>query len=203
MKHTIRKSILLVLSLVSILCFQVSPVYADTDGTEMQVVQAENLEIQLGPDWAGVEFELKTDAGLYPGTIAVGEDGVLRLEIGGSSSYVLSCMNSSVAIPDPDQAPATTGDEITDPGQEKTDADEGAETDDASTPENTESEGSNNAPSDDSQTVADDQNENTVAGIPVMNIVLFGGGLVLAVGALVGMKLVARRKAEDADYDDD
>ena len=196
MKHAIMKAILLVLSLASILCFQVSTVYADTNGTEMQVVQAEKLEIQLGPDWAGVEFELKTDAGIYPGTIAVGEDGVLRLEIGGSSSYVLSCMNSSVAIPDPDQAPATTGDETTDSDQE-TSLEATNDTNEASEPENT------SEPADENQPAADDRNENTVAGIPVMHIVLFGGGLVLAVGALVGMKLVARRKAEDADYDDE
>lgn len=57
-------------------------------------------------NWAGVEFELKTDAGIYPGTIAVGQDGVLRLEIGGSKSYLLTCMNSSVKTPDPTQVPA-------------------------------------------------------------------------------------------------
>lgn len=40
----------------------------DTDGTELQVAQPVILEVQLGPQWAGVEFQLKTDAGLYPGT---------------------------------------------------------------------------------------------------------------------------------------
>lgn len=61
-------------------------VYADTDGTELQVSQPMTLELQLGPQWAGVEFQLKTDAGLYPGTIIVGEDGVLRTELGGSTA---------------------------------------------------------------------------------------------------------------------
>ena len=74
-----------------------SPIaYADTDGTEIQVVQPEQLEIQLGPAWTGVEFQLQTDAGLYPEPISVGEDGILRLEIGGSSRYVLSCLSSPV-----------------------------------------------------------------------------------------------------------
>ena len=40
----------------------------DTDGTELQVAQPVILEVQLGPQWAGVEFQLKTDVGLYPGT---------------------------------------------------------------------------------------------------------------------------------------
>ena len=63
-----------------------------TDGTEMQVMEAEQLEVQLGKEWAGMEFQLKTDAGLYPGTITVGEDGVLRTELGGSSRYILTGM---------------------------------------------------------------------------------------------------------------
>ncbi len=74
----------------------------------MQVIEPEKLEIQLGADWAGVEFQLKTDSGMYPGTIAVGDDGVLRMELGGSKSYVLTCMNSSVSAPEATQAPATT-----------------------------------------------------------------------------------------------
>ena len=32
----------------------------DTDGTELQVAQPVILEVQLGPQWAGVEFQLKT-----------------------------------------------------------------------------------------------------------------------------------------------
>ena len=76
----------LILSLIitSILLFTLSvPAFArdGTDGTELQIATPEQLEIQLGTAWAGVEFQLKTDAGLYPGTIPVGDDGVLRLEI--------------------------------------------------------------------------------------------------------------------------
>ena len=84
------------------------PVQADTDGTELQVVEPQKLEIQLGQSWAGVEFSLKTDAGMYPNAIPVDETGVLKLEIGGSKSYVLSCLQSSIDIPDPDNnTPAT------------------------------------------------------------------------------------------------
>ena len=111
MKVKLLKGVLTVLSLICILCIPVTPIHAEpqgTDGTEMQVIEPEKLEIQLGADWAGVEFQLKTDSGLYPGTIAVGEDGVLRMELGGSKSYVLTCMNSSVSAPEATQAPATT-----------------------------------------------------------------------------------------------
>ena len=97
------KAIALILAMICILCFPVpaSAISQGTDGTELQVMKPEKLEIRLGEDWAGVEFDLSTDAGKYPGVIVVGEDGVLRMEIGGSSSYILSCANSFDEIPDP------------------------------------------------------------------------------------------------------
>ena len=72
-KQFILTAIILLLSAVL-----VSPplVYAqsdDTDGTEIQVLQPEQLEIQLGTDWAGVEFWLRTDNGMYPDPIPVGQ----------------------------------------------------------------------------------------------------------------------------------
>lgn len=78
----------------------------DTDGTELQVAQPVILEVQLGPQWAGVEFQLKTDVGLYPGTIAVGQDGILRTELGNSGSYVLSCLTLNAAVPAPGDIPS-------------------------------------------------------------------------------------------------
>ena len=91
MKTKIMKCLALVLAMTCILCFPTpaSAAAQGTDGTELEVVQPEQLEIQLGESWAGVAFELKTDAGMYPGVILVGEDGILRLEIGGSTSYIL------------------------------------------------------------------------------------------------------------------
>ena len=73
-----------ILSLVCVIITVLIPqtVFAKdgTDGTELQVMEPEKLEVQLGVDWAGTEFQLKTDAGLYPGTITVDQDGVLRLD---------------------------------------------------------------------------------------------------------------------------
>ena len=47
----------------------------DTDGTELQVAQPVILEVQLGPQWAGVEFQLKTDVGLYRARLPSGRTG--------------------------------------------------------------------------------------------------------------------------------
>ena len=111
MKHKTIKSILLVVAMLCVLCFPVQAMAETQQGThgdELQLMEAQKLEIQLGAEWAGVEFQLKTDAGLYPGTVVVGQDGVLRTEIGGSSTYILTCLNSAVEVPEPTQDSATT-----------------------------------------------------------------------------------------------
>ena len=192
MKMKIAKAVALVLAMVCIFCFPVpaSATAQGTDGTELEVIQPQNLEIQLGESWAGVEFELKTDAGMYPGVITVGEDGVLRLEIGGSENYILSCLNSSVEIPEPGE-PATAATEeapATDPteGEQSVDATEGEETQPT-------------------ETIPAEEEEGTVAGIPVMHIALFGGGLIVAIGALVGINFYQKRsgKSNKTEEDDD
>ena len=173
MKRKSITSILLVLAMLCILCFPVQVLAETKQGTtgdELQLMEAEKLEIQLGTEWAGVEFQLKTDAGLYPGTVKVGQDGVLRMEIGGSKSYILTCMNSAITVPEPTQAPATT------------------ETD----PDN------NNSGTDSAE-----EGSATVAGIPVLHIVLFGGGMVVAIGALIAMHVVKRRRESEPVYDED
>lgn len=210
-----RKKILgaaMALSLGALMLFPVPASAAEgTEGSEMQVLQAEQLEIQLGTDWAGVEFELKTDAGMYPGTIPVGEDGVLRLEIGGSSSYILTCLNSEVSVPDPTQAPATTRESQeenadsdgnvteTEMGDIQSSDEEAEGTQNAE--QETEAVSDVNQESEDSP-AADDE-EKTVAGIPVRHLALFGGGMALAIGSLIGMHVMKRRRAVDADYEEE
>lgn len=173
MKTKTIKSIILCIAMLCIFCFPVQ-VSAEpqqgTTGDDLQLMEAEKLEIQLGTEWAGVEFQLKTDAGLYPGTVKVGQDGVLRMEIGGSKSYILTCMNSAVEVPEVTQAPATT---------------------------ETDSEQNN------SETDTAEEGGATVAGIPVLHIVLFAGGMVVAIGALIAMHVVKRRRENEPVYDED
>ena len=61
-----------------------------TEGDELQVVQPEQMEIDLGTNYAGLEFLLETDFGTYPDPVMVDADGVLRFEVGGSSFYRLT-----------------------------------------------------------------------------------------------------------------
>ena len=76
----------------------------DTDDGEIQITaEPDQLVLQLGPQWAGVEFELKTDAGVYPAPVVMDSSGSLTMDLGGSHTYILSCLASSVAAPVPTQ----------------------------------------------------------------------------------------------------
>ena len=197
MKTKTLQRILFAFTLLFALTFLSPPMaHADTDGTEIQVLQPERLEIQLGTAWAGVEFQLRTDSGLYPDPIPVGEDGVLRLEIGGSSSYILSCMGLSNAIPMVE--PENYGELATVEFPETTS--EAAESDNPVPPEATEA-SAEETPS----TVQETPHPvKTVAGIPVKHVIFFGAGILICVMVLVGLKLAAvnREDDEDEDFDD-
>lgn len=192
MKKNILKCMALVLAMVCILCFPVpaSATSQGTDGTELEVIQPQKLEIQLGESWAGVEFELKTDAGMYPGVIVVGEDGILRLEIGGSENYILSCLNSTVEVPMPGET--VPAEEVIEPA-----ADPSEEAD--PTEDNQEEE---TVPS---ESLPEETQVGTLGGIPVKHLVLFGGGLIVAIGALVGINFYQKRsgKSNNSEEDDD
>ena len=98
-QRRLRVTLLTVVCLAMCLC---TTAFADTDGTEPKITQQpDQLVLQLGTRWAGVEFELRTDAGVFPAPIVVDETGVLTMDLGGSTTYTLSCINSTVPIPDP------------------------------------------------------------------------------------------------------
>lgn len=175
-----------------------------TDGTEIQVMEAEQLEIQLGKEWAGREFQLKTDAGLYPGTITVGEDGVLRTELGGSARYILTCMLTG--NPDDTEQTLATGNDLSEdsadaPDQEgETESQSGEDASSetgAATPQAASAENSTEAAGGEGDT------ENTVAGIPIKHLVLFSVGMVAAVGGLIAIHIVQKRREEQEDYDEE
>ena len=196
MKLKIAKAVALVLAMVCLFCIPVpaSAASQGTDGTELEVIQPQNLEIQLGESWAGVEFELKTDAGMYPGVITVGEEGVLRLEIGGSENYILSCLNSTVEIPLPGETvPVEEGSEVTeDPSEEALPSEEADPMDK-----------NGEASTDPTEEIPAEPTEGSIAGIPVKHIAIFGGGLVLAIGALVGINIYQKCNGKNAGSDED
>lgn len=170
-------------------------VYADTDGTELQVTdQPEKLVIQLGPAWAGVEFELKTDVGVYPQPVVVSPEGVLSMELGGSKTYTLSCLSSPVAPPLP-QAEGTAADE---PGRPDSALEPTVSPDPS--PESDTQETA--MPGPDEQADASSGDGNLVRGIPNMHLFLFAGGLLICVGTLIAMRVLKNRRTRYYDEEE-
>ena len=95
--------------------------YADTDGSELQTTaQPDILTLQLGADWAGAEFELKLDFGVFPVPVKANDFGVLTMDLGGSKTYTLRLLTqvtetSVPAQPDVNPDPPADADPTDDP----------------------------------------------------------------------------------------
>ncbi len=161
---------------------------------------ADKLILQLGPDWAGVEFELVTDVGKYPGTIVVDNTGVLTLELSDSSTFTLSCLNSKVALPEPTlQEPEAQAAEPTEtPIFGSTDLVQPSEP----APANDTEEDQTSEPAAEPQTETNAPAAESEKGIPALQLVLFIGGAVLCVGGLIVMRVLKKRREYDDDDDE-
>ena len=188
------KVVCLLAALASIMAFPVkaSATAQGTSGTELNVVQAQKVEIQLGTNWTGVEFEMKTDAGMYPDAIPVGEDGILRFEVGGSESYILTCLNSYVAVPTPEEAEETVPDNTGETGTAA--ADETLATDVAPA---TDPEPDTTETTDPAEVTADAEL------VPMVYIVVAVVGIVLIAAALVYFIMSQKKNESGNDEDDD
>ena len=220
-----KKRILQIFLLAAVIlfsgCFLPRPcVFADTDGSEIIVVQPETLEIQLGMDWIGAEFQLRTDQGLYPDLIPVGNDGVLRLEIGGSGSYILSCVRTGRTMPIsrpeayytsaplqsvPSSAPVYTPEYVA-PAPESV----VYPVSEATLPQDAEPEAgySDEAAYDDDYYYEEPYDEYyeyediLIAGIPLKHALFFIIGLLTCISILVALQIASVRISEDDDFDD-
>ena|GEM_PF-263688 len=208
MSKPLKKSMVWIMALAVCFCaaFLSTPaVFADTNGTELQVTdQPEKLVIQLGTAWAGVEFELKTDAGLYPQPVVVSAEGVLSMELGGSKTYTLSAMNSPNSAPDPDAATSAPPQDETSPSpdgsqQPSTPSSDSEQVDNPEQQDNSEQTDTQ----DDNSQSGDEQDNNLIKGIPNMHLFMFAGGLIACIAGLVVMWVVKRRKSNRYDDSDD
>jgi len=179
------KNTILVLSLTAAILasFVFSPLaYADTNGSELKITaQPDRLVLDLGSDWAGAEFELKLDAGVFPVPVIVNETGILSMDLGGSKTYSLRLISipaSDEDIIQPDTAQDSSDgppqDSYALPGEQPTEAEQRI----TKTP---------------------------VGGIPTLHLVLFIGGSLAAIGGLVIMKALKKRRYSyyDDEYDYD
>ena len=169
-QRRLRVTLLTALCLAMCLC---TTAFADTDGTEPKITQQpDQLVLQLGTRWAGVEFELRTDAGVFPAPIVVDETGVLTMDLGGSTTYTLSCINSTVPIPDPpsEQAPDSQ--------------------------QQSESSGQVQEPQEQEPT-----GESGDSGVSIVPMVVFFVGLACGIGGLVALYFAKQRRQQE-DYDE-
>ena len=220
-----KKRILQIFLLAAVIlfsgCFLPRPcVFADTDGSEIIVVQPEKLKIQLGMNWIGAEFQLRTDQGIYPDHIPVGNDGVLRLEIGGSSSYILSCVSTGRTMPVsepeayytpaplqsvPSSAPVYTPEYIASPPESVV-----YPVSETALPQDAEPEAgySDEAAYDDDFYYEEPYDEYyeyediLIASIPLKHALFFIIGLLTCISILVALQIASVRISEDDDFDD-
>lgn len=103
------------------------------------------------------------------------ETGVLTMDLGGSTTYTLSCINSTVPIPDPpaEQVPDT---------QQQPDS-------------------SAQQPSGQVQQPQEQVPAGDPAGVPIAPMVVFFIGLACGIGGLVALYF-AKRRRQQADYDE-
>lgn len=103
-----KKVITLILTITVLFCFTL-PVFAEdlpnqgVEGEVIQILEPEILEVRLGKEFANQGFKLKLEYGEFPDTIYADENGVLRLEIGGSSEYIITRVDETK----PDEPDAT------------------------------------------------------------------------------------------------
>ena len=196
------------------------PAFADADGSEIQVVSPSYLEVQLGPAFAGTEFQFRTDTGIYPGLIQVGGDGVLRLEIGGSSHYILSCVSTGMTTPGyipqpeitsppmstpyvPDYQPVTQAAPVT-----QTDPVEQIEpfTQVQSTPLPVQQVPEEYVPDPTSYEQPVEEiiyyEEDAFPAVPMDYLLILIAGLLVCIAVLICLKLASPKSSDDDDFDD-
>lgn len=143
-------------------------VSADTDDYE-----AQQMEIELGREFANKEFYLKTDAGIQPEAFTADENGNLTLAVGGSSRYKV-VYAESVAENSTEQENETTA---------ETETETETETVDAETEPDSE------------QDVSGEKTK----GILIRQSVIFGGGIVVCIVYLI----LSRRKKKSPNNSTD
>jgi len=177
---------------------------ADTGESTLQISgEPAKLIIQLGPGWAGTQFELRTDAGVYPGTIVVSETGLLQMDLGGSKTFTLSRVQATAQQPN---TPAASGTNATPAADVTTAAANASPAAEPTTATDVDldaflaalTEPGTEDPSEQPTT----QEKPPPEGVPVKQILIFGGGVIAAVAALIILSRLKKRRVDDDEEED-
>jgi len=190
------KSFLLITIIIGMsIAYTVLIVYADTNGNELRITnQPDKLVLQLGDDWAGTEFELKLDSGIFPVPVKANSSGVVTMELGGSKTYTLTRLQPLLSVPVILPVP----EDITQNGSDNSETGVDIET---PTLETEETDITENEPAIETSELPDNS-------IPVLPLVIFLSGLIIAVGGLLIMRVMKKRREyhendDDYEYDDE
>jgi len=196
-----RKLLCFAAALLTLLLLALIPASADTGESTLQISgEPARLILQLGPGWAGTQFELRTDAGMYPGTVVVSDTGLLQMDLGGSKTFTLSRVQGAAqqgnpaAVPVTNAAPAAVGTESTIAATPGDDVDLDAFLAALGTGVL-----SGTGLSAEQPTV---QVEQVAHGVPIKHILILGGGIAAAVIALVVLSRLKKRRVDDDEEDD-
>ena len=204
MKRRPRKLLCFAAAFLVGLLLTVIPASADTGESTLQISgEPAKLVIQLGPGWAGTRFELRTDAGMYPEPVVVSANGLLQMDLGGSKTYTLSCLqvtpqSNSAAAPATNAPPAAgTTPAAADPTPATNTATPTTDVDlDAFLAGLTE-------PGIDVPAEQPAPQEEPVSeGVPIKHILIFGGGIIAAIAALIILSRLKKRRADDDEEED-
>ena len=142
--------------------------------------------LDLGPEWAAVEFEVASDSGASPLMGRVSPEGTLTIDLDGGFIYTLRVDTQSL----PEGGVPLIGESQTQP--------------DKSAPTDDDASGTPEEPVDEPA-----ETDTLLPGIPNLHLFLFAGGLLICIGALVTMAVLKRRRqandydADDEDYEDE
>ncbi len=129
---------------------------------------------------------------------------MLRTELGGSTRYILTCMLTENPN-DTEQALATGNDLLKDtadaPEQEGEMESQFGENASDETGDGVQQTASADAST--GSAVKGEGTEKTVAGIPIKHLVLFSVGMVAAVGGLIAIHILQKRREEQDEYDEE
>ena len=189
---TIKSFLLMTIIIGMSIASTVLIVYADTNGNELRITnQPDKLVLQLGDDWAGTEFELKLDSGVFPVPVKANSSGVITMELGGSKTYTLTRLIPAAAAKPTE--PITTLADIT---QSNSDILPEMETDTITINEEI------------NTTDYDGEIELLDNSIPILPLILFLSGFIVSIGVLLAMRYMKKRREyygndDDYEYDDE
>jgi len=199
-----NKLLFIIAAILMAFLLTIIPASADTGESTLQISgEPAKLIIQLGPGWSGTQFELRTDAGVYPGTIVVSDTGLLQMDLSGSKTFTLSRVQATAQQPN---TPAATGAYATPTADAATAAANAPPATEATTATDMDMDAFLAALTEPNTEITVEQpapqKEEVTQEVSIKHALLFGVGIVAAVAALIILSRLKKRRVDDDEEED-